>query len=547
MTPEDKEKSFAELLEEDGRSPGGKNYFPGDTVRGRVVLIDDSTVFIDYGLKAEGWTEREEFLDEEGELKVAVGDEVELKLLEYSPSGSHLGTSLRKSSGAAGYAMLENSYEAGIPVEGVVKSVNKGGFDIDFSGARAFCPISQIDINYCEEPDAFVGTTHKFMVSEFEEDERNVVVSRRAVLEAEREGLRAVTLERLAVGENFDGVVTRILDFGAFVDIGGVEGLLHVSEISRGVVQHPADRLNTGDTVEVRVIKIEEDEKGRERIGLSMKVFETDPWEEGLPFADGDTVTGTVVRLAPFGAFVELVPGIDGLVHVSEISRRHVNHPKDELGEGDEVSVRILDIDHEKRRISLSIREALPSLEAAVSAEPSDEIRRGNVIRRTGKKQDEEPAQEAEHLKLNPEDAWAGVDAENKRVGESAAEDPDAEAVQVSVHPRIGLITKGIVNGIMPYGLFMDLPECGPKLRGLLHNSELEAGESPDPQKGVKEGDEMDVEIVRMDAEGKISLSRKTVLVRKEREELSHYMKKEKKGSMGTLADLLGKSGIKLK
>jgi len=533
---DDSKESFAELLDAQPTTPGDVRIRPGDKVKGKVVLITPDAIYLDYGGKSEGWADRAEFTDEAGTTLLQMDQEVELTVIEFTPAGPHFGKSLRKTKDSAGWDMLSSAFESGVPVEGEVASVNKGGYAVHFGGVRAFCPMSQIDLRFCDNPSVFLGTTQKFKVIEFEEEDEEsgnlgrIVVSRRAVLEAEQALLKAETMKRLAVGEDFDATITRLVEFGAFADLGGVEGLIHVSEISREGVAHPSAKLAPGQTVRVRVTKVGTDEKGRDRISLSMKALEPDPWAVSLSFAAGDTVTGTVKRLASFGAFIELAPGLEGLVHISEIARKHVANPADELSEGQSVTAKVLDIDIERRRISLSIRE---TLEPPVALEPAEETRKGDVIRRRAERN--APAEEG--------DARASA-TELNAAFEAESATPKAEPVRFDT-PHVGLVTKGLVNGIMPYGIFVDLPKCGARVRGLMHNSEISAVDSKDPQQGLKEGEEIEVEIIRIDDKGRISLSRKSIFIRQEREELSRFMNQGGgKIKLGSLADKL--KGLKL-
>ena len=521
------ETSFAELFESRPSMTGRKKLQPGDTVQGQVVLITKDTVFIDFGYKAEGWATIEDFVDAEGRSTIAVGSEVSLTVIEFTPSGVHLGTSLRKALGTPGRELLQRAYEADLPVEGMILKVNKGGLEVDIGGARAFCPLSQIDLHYCENPEALVGTNQKFQVLRIEEEGRNVLLSRRAVLLAERESQAAKVRETLAVGAVLDGTVTRLTPFGAFVDLGGLEGLLHISEISRQQVADPADRLQTGQSVRVQVLRLEQGEKGEERISLSMKSLEPDPWQEELPFQEGALVSGQVRHLTPYGAFVEMAPGLEGLIHISEISDRRITHPKQVLSPGQTVTVKILEIDRDRQRVSLSLR--------AASFPPNDleselpETRTGDVIRRSHR----------------PDESGA-VDRDSfpfPAAGTEIPMDRPALAVPASpLRPRVGLITRGVISSVKPYGFFMDLPELGSRVRGLLHHSNLAAYGGTSSLRGLKEGEELEVEIIKIDDQGRISLSQQSVIESRERSELKNYLGQDKgSGTLGTMADLFKK------
>ncbi|RJO66894.1 MAG: S1 RNA-binding domain-containing protein [Myxococcales bacterium] len=538
MTTENREPTFDELLNAEEDRVDAYQFQPGETVAGKVVMISGDTVFIDYGGKAEAWAELEQFKDESGEAKVAPGDAVELKMLEMTRSGMHLG--LHFTVGAAGgVGMLKNAHEASALVTGNVVGINKGGFEVEFSGTRAFCPFSQMDIAYVEDTSVFLGTTQEFKVIEFDSSGRRIVVSRRAVLEEERAKKAEETRARLEIGADFDGAVVRLTEFGAFVDFGGIEGMVHVSQISRKQVANPGEVLKIGDKVRVRVVKLEKDAKGKERIGLSMRELEPDPWQQELPFQEGDRIQGVVRRLETFGAFVEIAPGVDGLVHVSEIAREHVAHPKDKLAPDQTVEVEVIEIDIERRRVGLSIKRTLPlppKPETPVSDEKS-EMRAGNVIRR--RKAEDGKAAEAPAALADGAPAVASSDFWKEAEEAETAVQAKAEKTDNLLTPRIGLVLKGIVRTIKPYGVFIDLPQCGARASGLLHNSELQGGDAA--AKALKDGQELDVEIIRIDEKGRVSLSQQSLVTRREREEVEHYMKKTGGDAKlgGRLGDLL--------
>ncbi len=529
---EQSESDFEQLLNESSWTPGDVYIRPGDDVRGTVVQISGEQVFIDYGGKAEGWAETAEFTGEDGTISIKIGDEVTLKCLEYGRSGAHLGTRLRESSAdGAGMSALEDAYENGLAVDGLVKATNKGGFEVETMGVRAFCPVSQIDIHYCEEPESFVEQTLSFRIMEFDRDDKRVVLSRRALLEEEREKEAEATRQRLETGENFTGVVRKLMPYGAFVDFGGLEGFVHVSEVAHERIEDPAEKLSPGQTVDVQVISIKTDEKGKERIGLSIRALIPDPWETGLPFGPGDTVSGVVRNIQDYGAFVEVAPGVEGLLHISEIARERIGHPSERLTKGEVIDVYIKDLDTERRRVLLSLRALLAPPVEAEAAVDSSESRSGNVIRR--RKAENAPASETKDApEASASEQWADAGIH------SESDETDAKAPVIRT-PKIGLVTTGTVGAVMPYGLFVDLPELGPKARGLLHISELSAREGEDPPRDIQEGDAMEVEIIRIDERGRLALSHRSVLLRREREEVARVQEKmQGNAKMGTLGDL---------
>jgi small subunit ribosomal protein S1 len=252
---------------------------------------------------------------------------------------------------------LQSAHEGKIPVPGKVRSTNKGGFEIDLGGVRAFCPFSQIDTIYCENPEEHLSKEYPFEIITFERGGRNIVVSRRGLIEAEQKEKAKTTRESIEVGAVIQGKVRRIQPYGAFVDIGGLDGLVHVSEISQAHIRNPKDILTVGQEVEVKVVSVDGLGTRKERVSLSMKALAPDPWDGAADrWKVGTSATGRVVRLTDFGAFVELAPGVDGLVHVSQISTERIGHPSDVLSPNQEVEVRILDLDVSAHRISLTMR-----------------------------------------------------------------------------------------------------------------------------------------------------------------------------------------------
>ncbi|MBN1825358.1 MAG: S1 RNA-binding domain-containing protein [Candidatus Eisenbacteria bacterium] len=323
----------------------------GHRLKGKLVQIGEKESFLDYGGRSEAIILSQELRDEKGEIKFAVGDSLEATIESVD---EQVVLTLGKKSGPTDRDAIRAAYEGKVPVEGTVKSTNKGGFEVAIGSLRAFCPFSQIDIAYCADPNVFVGQKLSFLITRFDGGGRNVVVSRRVILEEERKAMVKETEERLKEGEVFEGMIRRVLPFGAFVDIGGIEGLLHVSELSHAHIGDPKEVLQPGQVVKVQVIGVEQKEKGR-RISLSMKALEPDPWAIAIAELEpGKVVRGKVARLTDFGAFVELAPGVDGLLHISEISMQRIKHPQDVLSPDEEIEVKILDIDPAKKRISLS-------------------------------------------------------------------------------------------------------------------------------------------------------------------------------------------------
>jgi small subunit ribosomal protein S1 len=371
--PDDSDREdFATLLarfESEQEAPARAAPKVGDRVEGEIVSLGEETAFVDLGGKSEGMVALDELRDEEGGLTVAVGDRIEAVVAATDRETGALVLRVRPGrSGTGGeqaWAELSQAAEARIPVEGRVTGVNKGGVDVEVSGVHAFCPISQLDLGYVADATEYVGRRLTFRVTRCERGRGrrpDVVLSRRELLAEEAAARAAEARARLEPGKVVRGTVVSLTAYGAFVDLGGVEGLLHVSEISHSRVADPADVLAAGQSLDVEVLRIEPPREpgGAERISLSLRALEPDPWRQAAArFAEGSVVPGRVARLESFGAFVELAPGIDGMVHVSELGAgRRIDHPRQAVEVGQEITVTVLSVDPERRRISLSMAAA---------------------------------------------------------------------------------------------------------------------------------------------------------------------------------------------
>jgi small subunit ribosomal protein S1 len=335
-------------------SPRVERVSPGEIVSGTVVSVGREFVFVDIGSKSEGMIAADEFRNKEGEIEVKPGDVVEATVLTVR-GGVQLSRSLKKSHQTSD--VLADAYDNGIPIEGRVKEVRKGGFGVEIGGGQmAFCPISQIDLKYVEKPEIYLDQVFNFRLIELSPDQRNVVVSRRAILEEEQQAHARETREKVVPGALFDGTVRKVMPFGAFVDIGGMDGLVHVSEISWDRVEDPATVLTAGQQVRVKVLKFD---LATNKLSLSMKEAGADPWEDlEARFPVGTSVSGAVMRVEPYGAFVRIASGIEGLVHVSDMSwAGRVRHAGDVVKVGDHVTVAVLNIDRDKKRISLGMKQ----------------------------------------------------------------------------------------------------------------------------------------------------------------------------------------------
>jgi small subunit ribosomal protein S1 len=392
----------------------------GEKVKGKVTMIGKSTVFVNLGTRADGLIDKKDLLDADGQLKIKEGDTIEAFCMAWTDEGIKLAV---KMSGDMVDSSIEDAFHAGMPVEGKVTGERKGGFTVQVTSAEAFCPFSQMDgRGVKKEPAAYIGEKFSFLITEYGEEGRNIVLSRRKILEQEAAQQLAALKESLQVGDIVAGVVTRIMPFGAFVDLGGAEGLVHVSELGWNRGLKPEDVVQEGQPVQVKVLDLDWGEGGqRERLSLSLKQAETDPWERvlaGNAYAVGSRHHGRVARLADFGAFIALEPGVDGLAHVSQLGvDQHVNHPSEVLTEGAEVDVTVLAVEPDRRRIALCIGEP--------------------------KVKEEKPAE------LTPEQ--------------------ELEVAKVSA----GEVLEGEVESVKPFGVFITLPNGQ---TGLLHISQTNLG-----------------------------------------------------------------------
>jgi len=496
-------ESFAEMFEaqaKEGGTPGRRGVRLGEKVKGTIFQLGADTAFVslDGASKSEAMIELRELKDDEGILRYGVGDSLEAHVIEVGAKGIVLSRALAK--GSASMAMLAEARASGIPVEGMVLSVNKGGVEVAIGDVRAFCPISQLDLRYVEKPDQFIGEKLKFRVTEVRD--RNVVLSRRSLLEDEQKQLAAETRKSLDVGRVVKGKVTGVRDFGVFVDLGGVEGMIPVSELSYLRVGHPSEVVKPGEEVEVEVLRMEaaqpnspDKSKQKERITLSMRSRQEDPFKKAISeLKEGDRLQGKVVRLQQFGAFVELRPGVDGLVHISALSDRRIAHPRDVVQVGETIWVAVEKIDPNEKRIGL---------------------------RRITEEEAQRPPEE--------------------RPAPAATQ---AAAAPAAPRPKVGQVVVGKVDRIEPYGVFLVF--AGGK--GLLPASETGTERGTDLRKHYSLGQEVKVAIIDIDASGKVRLSVTAAERAEERAEVEAWQKTQQpqgagKKGFGTFADLFSKVG----
>jgi small subunit ribosomal protein S1 len=347
------EQSFAELFEQSHQEPVWLK--PGQKVEARIVKISPEWVFLDLGGKNEGYLDKKELLNEEGDLTVKEGDTIQAYFLSSRQSEKLFTTKI--GAGEAGRIYLEDAWRSGIPVEGVVDKEVKGGFEIRIAGTiRGFCPFSQMGLARIDRPADYVGQRLQFIITEYGERGRNVILSNRIILAKEQQANREAMMQSLREGQIVKGKIISLQKFGAFVDIGGLHGLLPMSEIAWGRTENINDALKVGEEVEVAILKMDRE---KDRISLSLKKMLADPWEKvESEYPEGSIHSGKVVRLMNFGAFITLKPGIDGLMHISRLGAgKRINHASEVLKEGQSIEVKIEKVDKTAKRLSLVLAE----------------------------------------------------------------------------------------------------------------------------------------------------------------------------------------------
>ncbi|MFZ9668755.1 MAG: 30S ribosomal protein S1 [Solirubrobacterales bacterium] len=412
----------------------------GDVVSGKVVQIDRDEVLLDIGYKSEGVIPANELsirksVDPSDEVQL--GEELEALVVTKEDSEGRLILSKKRARFEKAWRRIEAAAESGEPVEGKVIEVVKGGLIIDL-GIRGFLPASLVDIRRVQDLEEFTGETLECKVIEINRNRNNVVLSRRAVLEEERKEARNEILDRLEKGQVVEGKISNIVDFGAFVDLDGIDGLIHISELSWSHVTNPSEVVSIGDVVKVKVLDIDNE---RQRISLGLKQTQDDPWERFIStFGPGNVLDGKVTKLVDFGAFVEVLDGVEGLVHISELADRHVENPREVVDVGETINVKILEIDEDRRRVSLSIKrideQNMPmkdlgaEIEAAAGEEgaPEAETPAGEASEEAEVAAEEEAAEVTEDV----EQAEEVVEAEDQVIADEEAAieevDPEPEA-----------------------------------------------------------------------------------------------------------------------
>ena len=517
------EESFAVMLEE---SLAGQQMRPGSLLTGRVVEISPDIVMVSAGLKSDSAIPASQFRDEKGALTVVVGDEVEVALDAVEDGFGETRLSREKAKRAQAWRRLESAYEGSDNVSGVISGKVKGGFTVDIDDIRAFLPGSLVDVRPVRDTSYLEGKPLEFKVIKLDPRRNNVVVSRRAVVEIENSAEREALLARLDEGAVMNGVVKNLTDYGAFVDLGGIDGLLHITDMAWRRVRHPTEVVNVGDEIEVKVLKYDRE---RNRVSLGLKQLGEDPWVSiAQRYPKGSRIAGRVTNIADFGAFVEIEEGVEGLVHVSEMDWTNRNiHPSRVVQIGDETQVMILDVDEERRRISLGIKQCLPNPweEFALTHAKGDRVAGriksitdfGMFIGLEGgidglvHVSDLSWNEDGETLLRNHrkgeeiETVVLAVDAERERISLGIKQlDRDPFSSWLNEHPRGSVLTATVADVEMR-GARVDL---GEGVEGYIRASEISRERVEDARTVLRAGERVEVKVVSVDRRRRgISLS----------------------------------------
>jgi small subunit ribosomal protein S1 len=546
-------ENFAALLEE---SFGGSAGLEGSVLKGTVIAIENDTALIDVGLKSEGRVALKEFAAPGQRPEIKIGDQVEVYLDRMEDKNGEAVLSREKARREEAWTLLEKSFKDNQRVTGVIFGRVKGGFTVDLSGAVAFLPGSQVDIRPVRDVGPLMGTPQPFQILKMDRSRGNIVVSRRAVLEESRAEARSELVASLKEGQVLQGVVKNLTDYGAFVDLGGVDGLLHVTDIAWRRINHPSEALHIGQTVKVQVIRFNPE---TQRISLGMKQLEADPWEGvEAKYPVGAKFTGRVTNITDYGAFVELEPGIEGLVHVSEMSWTKKNvHPGKIVSTSQEVEVMVLDVDPQKRRISLGLKQCLDNpWQSFVEKYPAGSMLEGEVKNITEfglfvglpgeidgmvhlsdldwQKPGEQAIQgykKGDTVKVKVLD----VDVEKERISlgiKQLGDDPFAAAA--SSHKKGDVVTC-TVTAVQDNGIEVAL---GESMTGFIRKSDLSRDRSEQRPDRFAVGEKVDAKITAIDAKTrKLTLSIKAREVDEEKQAMADYGSSDSGASLG---DILG-------
>jgi small subunit ribosomal protein S1 len=528
----------------------------GELVRGTVLSVDMDNVQLDIGFKSEGMIPTWEFMDEDGTLLVKVGDIVDVLVEDAEDEEGHIVLSKEKADRLKIWDDISKAFEADEAVEGVIVSRVKGGLAVDI-GVKAFLPGSQVDLRPVRNLETLLGQKLQFKIIKFNKRRGNIVLSRRALLEKERKRMRETTLQTLQVGQIIDGVIKNLTDYGAFIDLGGIDGLLHVTDMSWGRVNHPSEIFQVGDELKVKVLKFDAE---TERVSLGLKQLQPDPWmDAGMRYSIGKRLQGKVVSLTDYGAFVELEPGIEGLIHVSEMSwTKRVKHPSKMVSIGDVAEAIVLDVDEGNRKISLGMKQIEPNPWSViedrypVGTKVTGTVRNitnfgvfigleegiDGLVHVSDVSWTEQIKHPSEKFKKGDEveAIVLKIDKENEKFSLGIKQMQPNPWDDISRRYPIGTEVSGEITSVTDFGAFVKLEEG---IEGLVYSSEISAEKVEKPSDVVQPGQVVKALVVKVDAvEGKISLSMRAVNDRQERETLKD-LAQQTKSQTATLGDLL--------
>ncbi|MEM8984671.1 MAG: 30S ribosomal protein S1 [Pseudomonadota bacterium] len=549
-------ESFAELFEE---SLASQQIKPGSILNGKVVSVNSDVVIVNAGLKSEAVIPVEQFHNDKGELEVAVGDDVEVALDAVEDGFGETRLSREKAKRARTWTRLEEAFEKGEIVSGIINGRVKGGFTVEIDNVRAFLPGSLVDVRPVRDPAYLEGKDLEFKVIKLDQKRNNVVVSRRAVVEDDYSAEREQLLETLQEGKTVKGIVKNLTDYGAFVDLGGIDGLLHITDMAWKRVKHPSEVVNVGEEIEVRILKFDRE---RQRVSLGIKQLGADPWQNiSRRYPTSTRLFGKVTNIADYGCFVEIEEGVEGLVHVSEMDWTNKNvNPSRVVQIGDEVEVMVLEIDEDRRRISLGIKQCKsnPWAEFAATFNRNDRVKGqiksitdfGIFIGLDGGidglvhlsditwESDGEDAVRNYQKGQELEAVVLSIDPERERISLGIKQlDGDPFSAWLASHPK-GSIVKGVVTEVESRGAMVDL---GDGIVGNLRASELQRTRVEDARTVLKVGDEVEAKFMAVDRKSRsIALSIKAREAHEEAEVVENYKSESSTSSSGTtLGELL--------
>jgi small subunit ribosomal protein S1 len=546
-------ESFADIFGASERS----SFKEGEIAKGKVLSIDNDFVQIDIGFKSEGMIATWEFMTEEGVTTIAVGDTVEVLVEEVESEDGQLVLSKEKAERLKVWDEISNAYDNEEAVEGTIVARVKGGLSVDI-GVKAFLPGSQVDLRPVRNLEALLGEKASFKIIKFNKRRGNIVLSRRALLETERKKMREATLTTLDEGQILDGVIKNLTDYGAFIDLGGIDGLLHITDMSWGRINHPSELFQVGDEIKVKVLKFDQE---AERVSLGLKQIQPDPWiDAGMRYPLGMRIQGKVVSLTDYGAFIELEPGIEGLVHVSEMSwTKRVKHPSKVVTIGDEVEAVVLDVDERDRKISLGMKQieenpwTVIEDRYPVGTQVSGQVRNitnfgifvgleegiDGLVHVSDISWTEQIKHPSERFEKGDEvnAVVLKIDKENEKFSLGIKQLEPNPWEDILKKYTVGSEITGPVKSVTDFGVFVQLEDG---IDGLVYSSELAAERIENPAEHFTDGQEVTALVVKVDAnEQKISLSIRAVNDKAERAALKEIAEQQSSSQTTTLGDLL--------